>query len=46
MEFNRKAVFDQIRAIIEVLTKRFFEIFDYLIDHKIIVKEEESSTGA
>ncbi len=46
MDINLKAIFDQIRAIIDVLTKRFFEVFDYLIDHKIIVKEEESSTGA
>lgn len=39
-------IFDRIRQIIDVLTTRFFEVFDYLIDHKIIVKEEDESTTA
>ena len=47
MDINWTKIFERLRQIIDVLTTRFFEVFDYLIDHKIIVKdEEESTTGA
>lgn len=37
-----KGLFDQIRAIIAVLTKRFFQVKDWVDEYT----EEESSTGA
>ena len=42
LDINWKKIFDQIRKIIEVLTKRFYEVKEWLAPY--IKEEEESST--